>query len=121
MKARIWVCGLMVMTTTSIGAKDQVSVRVSPAISFAPATVVIKTRVEPNADNREMDVTADSEEFHRSSAIQLNGDSAPLTSFFEFHDLPPGEYEVTAVVAGVHSQRALARTHVKVLDKGASR
>jgi hypothetical protein len=105
----------MVMTTTSIGANDKVSVNVSPTVSFAPATLVIKARVEPDPDNREMDVVADSGEFHRSSTVQLDGARAPLTSTFEFRSLPPGDYQVTAMVIGVDRQtRALAHARVKV-------
>ena len=121
MNARTWVCGVMVMTTASVGANDRVSMKVSPAISFAPARLVIRTRVEPDADNREIEVLADSDEFHRSSAVQLDGDRAPLTSTFEFRGLPPGEYKVTAVVAGVNGQRAFAYAQVKVLDSRDSR
>jgi hypothetical protein len=105
----------MVMTTTSIGASDKVSVKVSPTVSFAPATLVIKTRVEPDPDNREMDVVAESGEYHRSSAVQLDGDRAPLTSTFEFRSLPPGDYQITAMVIGVDRQtRALAHARVRV-------
>ena len=94
----------------------------SPAIAFAPATLVIKTRVEPDADNREMDVVAESDEFYRSSTVQLDGDRAPVTSTFRLHGLPPGEYDVTAVVAGVNGQqRAVVHTHVTVIESGASR
>jgi len=120
MHARTWLCGVMMMTTTGVGASDKVSITASPTMSFAPATLVIKTRVEPDPENREMDVVADSGEFHRSSAVQLDGVRAPRTSTFEFRSLPPGDYEVTAMVIGVDRQtRALAHTHVKVVEPGA--
>jgi hypothetical protein len=110
------------MAATSVVANGKVSMKVSPAIAFAPATLVIKTRVEPDADNREMDVVAESDEFYRSSTVPLDGDRAPVTSTFQLRGLPPGEYEVTAVVAGVNGQqRAVAHAHVTVIESGESR
>jgi len=96
--------------------------QVSPAMSFAPANVVIRTRLEPDVDNRGMEVIAESGDFYRSSAIQLEGDRAPRTVTFEFKSLPPGEYQVTAVLLGTDGQRrALVRSHVNVIDTGTSR
>jgi hypothetical protein len=121
MSVRTWIFGMALMTTTVVGAKEQLSIRVSPAISFAPANLVIRTSVEPDASNRAMEVVADSDGFYRSSAIQLDGDRAPKTTTFEFRGLPPGEYDVTAVVIGADGQRrALARAHVNVVESGAS-
>jgi len=110
------------MTTTVAGAKERISMQVSPAMSFAPANLLIRTRVEPDADNRAMEVIAESGEFYRSSAIQLEGDRAPRTVTFEFRSLPPGEYQVTAVVIGTDGQRrAIARSRANVMETGASR
>ncbi len=90
--------------------------QVSPAVSFAPADLLIRTRLEPDVDNRGMVVIAESDDFYRSSEIQLEGDRAPRTVTFEFRSLPPGEYEVTAVVIGTDGQRrAVARSRVNVM------
>jgi len=122
MSARTWLCGMMMMTTTVVGANEPLTMQVSPTMSFAPANLVIRTRLEPDADNRAMEVVAESGDFYRSSAIQLEGDRAPRTVTFEFRSLPPGEYEVTVVVIGTAGQRrALARSHVNVMDMGAPR
>ena len=121
MSVRTWVLGLAVMTTTVVGAKEPLSIRVSPAISFAPANLAIRTSIQPDANNRALEVVADSDGFYRSSTIQLEGDRAPKTTTFEFRSLPPGEYEVTAVVIGADGQRrALARVHVNVVESGSS-
>jgi hypothetical protein len=121
MHVRAWVIGLAAMTTTVVGATEPLSIRVSPAMSFAPATLVIRARVEPDADNRAMEVSADSEGFYRSSAIQLEGDRAPKTATIEFRSLPSGEYEVLAVVIGADGRRkAVARAHVNVIESGSS-
>jgi hypothetical protein len=121
MSAQAWVCALLMMTATVAGAKEPLSVRVSPAMSFAPANLVIRTSLEPDAGNRGLEVIAESADYYRSSAIQLEGDRAPRAITFEFRSLPPGVYEVTAVVIGTDGRRrALARSGVNVLETGAS-
>ncbi len=121
MSVRTWVFGMALMATTVVGAKESLSIRVSPEISFAPANLVIRASVEPDASNRAMEVVADSEAYYRSSAIELDGGRAPRTTTFEFHSLPSGAYEVTAVVIGADGQRrAVAHAHVKVVESGSS-
>jgi hypothetical protein len=51
--------------------------------------------VEPDAENRSMEVIADSATFYRSSRITLEGDCAPKTMMVEFRRVPPGDYEVS--------------------------
>jgi len=122
MSIRTWIFGMALMTTTIVGAKEPISIRVSPEISFAPANLVIRTSVEPDADNRAMEVVADSDEFYRSSAIQLDADRAPKTTTFEFRSFPPGAYEVTAVLIGADGHRkGVARAHVNIVESGSSR
>ena len=122
MRVGIWVLGAALATTTVVAAKEPVSIRVSPAISFAPANLVIETRVEPDAGNRAIEIIADGDAFYRSSTIQLDGDRAPKTSTLMFRGFPPGEYAVTALVIGADGQRkAVARSHVNVIESGTSR
>lgn len=123
MTLRAWILGLAIAATTTVGAaKESLSIRVSPATSFAPANLVIRTRIEPDADNRAMEVVADSEEFYRSSIIPLEGERAPKTTTFQYPGLPPGDYEVTATLLGPGGRpRSMARAHVNVIESGMSR
>jgi hypothetical protein len=122
MRVHAWACGLAVMTTTVVGAKEPLSMRVSPVMAFAPANLMIQTRLEPDANNGAIEVVAESSEFYRSSVIQLEGDRAPRTTTFEFRSVPEGRYEVTAVLIGTDGrQRALVRSHVNIVESGASR
>src|SRR5262249_12634924 len=86
--------GFFLLTASAVGADDPLALRVSPAVSFAPANLIVRATVEANADNRSMEVVAESADFYRSSAIELDGDRAPRTRMFEFRSLPPGVYEV---------------------------
>ena len=122
MNCKAWTIGLMVAAITTGAANGSLSMRVSPATSFAPANLVIRTRVEPDADNRAIEVIADGEDFMRSSMMQLEGDRAPKTTVFEFRSVPPGEYQVTAsLIAADGKRRAMARTHVNVIGSTAPR
>jgi len=122
MRLRVLAIGLAIATTTGARANDSISIRVSPSVSFAPANLVIRTSVEPDADNRVMEIVADSQEFYRSSSVPVEGDRAPKTTMFEFRSLPPGEYRVTAVLFGSNGQRrGTAWAQVKVVESGISR
>ena len=122
MKARCLVVAMVLIATAVTRATEPLSIRVSPAFSFAPANLVIRTSVEPDAENRSMEVIADSAEFYRLSTIALEGDRAPKTTMVEFRSLPPGDYEVTARLIGVDGRRrAIARAQVNVVESGLAR
>ena len=57
-------------------------------MTFAPATLVVRTQVEADENNRSVEVTADSDESYRSSTIPFDGVRAPRTAIFQFRDLP---------------------------------
>ena len=122
MRLQMIAVGLVLATTTGVGANEPIAIRVSPAMSFAPANLVIRTSVEPNVDNRLMEIIADSDQFYRSSMVQLEGDRAPKTTVLEFRSLPPGEYHVTAAVFAADGRpRGIARAQINVVESGMSR
>jgi hypothetical protein len=122
MNARLLILGMTVAATAAAGANQPLAIKVSPAVSFAPANLIIRTSVDPDADNRSLQVVAESDEFLRSSTVMLEGERAPKTTQFEFRSLPPGEYEVSVVVTGADGrQRAISRAHAKVVESGAAR
>jgi len=108
---------LALVTTNVDGANQPVTMKISPAVSFAPANLIIRTRLEPHVNNRAMAVIAESADFYRSSAMELAGDRVPRTLTFEFRGLPPGQYEVTAAIIGTDDRRrALVRARVYVIE-----
>jgi hypothetical protein len=120
MKVRACLLGiLMTSTTLPIGAGERITMKVSPAVAFAPANLVVRTTIEADADNRAVEIVAESPDFYRSSEIQLEGDRAARTTTFEFRSLPPGTYEVRAKLVGVDGQqRAAVRQQVNVIASG---
>ena len=123
MKLRASLFGILMLTTTlPIGAGERITVRVTPAVAFAPANLIVRAMIEADDQNRAVHIIAESADFYRSSEIQLEGDRAPRTSTFEFRSLPPGTYEVRAMLLGAGGQqRAFARQQVNVIASGAGR
>ncbi len=110
----------MLTTTLPLGAGERITMKVSPAVAFAPANLIVRATVIADADNRAVQIIAESEDFYRSSELQLNGDQAARTSMFEFHSLPPGSYEVRANLIGSNGQpRATIRQQINVIASGA--
>ena len=111
---------LMLTTTLPLGAGERITLRVSPALSFAPANLIVRATVLADADNRALEIVAESADFYRSSLIQLEGDRAARTNQLEFRSLPPGTYEVRAKLFGGNGEsRATIRQQVNVIASGA--
>jgi hypothetical protein len=119
MKAKSVLLALLISAAAlPAGARehDRLALRVSPSISFAPANLMVRATIPADPENRAVEITAESPEFYRSSEIQLDGDRAPRTSMFEFRSLPPGSYEVTAILRGSSGeQRATVSQQVNVI------
>ncbi|HEY3042668.1 MAG TPA: hypothetical protein VGJ39_01505 [Vicinamibacterales bacterium] len=117
MRVRVIVCGLfLALSGFSLGAGEKITMKASPEISFAPAHLVVRTTIEPDSENRALEIVIDSPEFYRSSLIQLEGDQAPRTSVVEFRGVPGGNYEISARLLGQGGEsRALARRIIDVI------
>src|SRR4051812_9043406 len=94
-------------------AQERVSVRVSPTVAIAPASLFVSATVAVNAENRSLEIIAESADFYRSSEVGLDGNHAPRVTQFLFKSLPRGTYEVSAVLRGA-SGRQIASTHATV-------
>lgn len=117
MKAHIVAVALFLPSAASVTATSPLTMAVSPAQSFAPTNLTIRLHVEPDADNRALEVVAESGDYYRSSRIQLDGADAPRTTSVEIRHLPGGIYEVRSVlIDNTGRERASARTQVIVIE-----
>jgi hypothetical protein len=98
-------CGVMLLSAVALDASQPVRVRVTPQLARAPADVLVYVTVEPSADNRLLRVSAESEDFLRSSEVPLEGQGSARISILRFRDLPSGEYDVSADVIGPSGER----------------
>lgn len=79
-------------------AKEIVEIRVRGHYFPAPATVPVTVAVEPGVDNHVLIVEADSEDYLRSSEIELDGDREKRLHSLELRSLPAGAYAIRAQV-----------------------
>jgi hypothetical protein len=110
------VIGLLFATGTT-GASEKLSLRVTPNVSSAPSTVMVRAYVTPNAENRWLRNDADSGSFYRSSEIQLEGDKAPMLTEFRLNSLPSGEYTVAAMLIDSKGTETVVRRTAIVLSR----
>ena len=101
-------------TTTNLNGSNVLQMQVSPAVSRAPAMLTVRVTVDSAAENRALQIVAESRDFFRSSQIQLDGRNASPLNVFEFRNLPTGLYQVTGVLVGAHGPRATVLKLVKV-------
>lgn len=121
MKTRVTLAALtiigMLFASGAAGASEKLTLRVTPNVSSAPSTVIVKAIVAKNSDNRWLHIEADSGEFFRSSEIQLDGDKAPLVTEIRLPNLPGGEYNVVAVLRNNMGEETIVRRTAIVLSK----
>lgn len=93
-------------------AERPLHVRVSPLVAHAPADLYIYVSVARRTDNRLLRVTAESDDFFRSSDTQLDGEYSARVTVVRFRELPPGGYEIRAelIVSNGHTSDVAKRT-----------
>jgi hypothetical protein len=116
MKKSLLVTLLLTFGVVAAGAngRPRVSIRVSPAVAFAPALLTVRTTIEPSDENRVLSIQVDSPAYRRISEIQLDGKNAQRTNVLELKDVPTGLYEVRAVLVGPSGPLATTMQLVKV-------
>ena len=94
---------------------EQVTLRLPRRVVTAPGYLRSLIRVAPNAENRSLRVSIDSDAYYRSSDIQLEGASAPMSHFMDWKEVPAGKYDLIVTVLGPSGPRAVRRLNFQVL------
>ena len=111
------ICMSSLARPGTLNGSQPLSLQVSPAMAAAPAFISVRAVIEASDDNRALEVVAQSSDFFRSSRVELDGRAAPPLSVFQYSNLPPGLYEVSAFLIGTSGQRAAVSKIVKVVPR----
>lgn len=115
MKTALVVSAMVGLGTLHGDATQRLNIRVAPAVSSAPAVIQIYVGVQPRAENRLLRVSAESEDFFRSSEAQLDGEQSARMITFTFRGMPEGDYQVSAQLIGSNGRTTdLERCHIIV-------
>ena len=102
----------------SVGAKDNVEIRISGHFFSEPATVQMIIAVEPNAENRTLRVEADGDNMFCATEVSLSGDKEQRLHNIQFKNLAAGEYTLRAQVLSTSSVRSQAEQAIMVTGDG---
>jgi hypothetical protein len=118
---RLLCSGVIALATLTLGetrgtAVERLQLQVTPAVSMAPASVLVRAIIERDATNRQLEIVADSESFYRRTVVDLDGEQAPKVNELRMVDVPGGEYEITATLYDEHGERINARRSIMVMS-----
>jgi hypothetical protein len=104
------LAGLALLAATPLGAGEQLTIRVTPRVAFAPATLVVSAAAQRDPANRALQIQVDSSGYYRSSLMQLDGDQAAITTTVRYEAVPGGMYEVRATLFGSGGEKRAETT-----------
>jgi len=103
------------VTASSQKPADDLALILPRRIVPAPGYMRSVIRVTPSTENRALRVEIDSDDYFRSTEIQLDGASAPMSHFIDWKRMPPGMYAITATLIGSEGTRATRQTRFRVM------
>ena len=109
----------VIATATTVSGRERLQLRARPAFAFAPSDVQMEFSILPDAANRVLEVSAESDDFFRSSVVELEGEHAPRLVSIRYQGLPAGDYNLRgALVNGEGQQLAVVQKTVTVMMSG---
>jgi hypothetical protein len=109
------------LVPSTLNGGEALQMKVSPAVQRAPAMLTVRVMVESSAENRLLQVVAESDTFYRSSEVEIDGENSSPLRVFQFRGLPTGRYEVTGVLLGTQGRRAMISRVAEVVPSPGER
>jgi hypothetical protein len=109
----------IVLASTGVSTRERLEMRARPAFAFAPSDVQMEFSIVPDAANRALEVSAESDDFFRSSVMELDGERAPRVISIRYRGLPAGDYHLRgSLVSDEGHEVAVIEKSVTVMMSG---
>ena len=95
-------------------ADSRLTLRVSPSVAFAPANLFVRATVDVNAENRSLQIIAESTTSTAAARSRSMATMRPRVTLLQFKSVPGGLYAVRAVVRGRAVTRLAIDRHANV-------
>jgi hypothetical protein len=99
-----------------LGAGERLTLSIAGR-GFRACHLVARTTILADADNRAVEIVAESDDFIEVARFSSKARAARTTTF-EFRSLPSGTYEVRANLLGADGLRAMIRQHQRDCQRG---
>lgn len=96
--ATLSICGVADAQAVKLDRETPVAIRAWPKLSLPESWVAVDVHVGAHAENRTVRIVVEGADFYASSNIQLEGDVSARLHRRRWNSLPPGEYEVKAIL-----------------------
>ena len=104
-----------ILAGATISADEAISIAVRPSVTNYGGSAQLKVLVARDEKNRGLSWEIDGPGYYRSSAIDLEGASAPRAYTFLVRNLPGGEFEVRATVRRSDNSTVTDRSSIRVV------
>lgn len=112
------VLPLIVGALQHVSEPDAFQLAVKPPFATSPGVFRAEVIVEPNPDNRWLVLRADSDQYYRSSTMELHGAAAPRRHMMLFEHLPAGKYRIEAILKRSNGDEFIRDVSVQVNGMG---
>jgi hypothetical protein len=103
---------------TTAKAKDRVTVTLSATVLSSDGELHAKVRVDPQDENRLLNISLDGPLYFASTDVQLDGASSARVHDMWWRHIPPGDYIVKATVEVATGRKFIEERHMKVIGSG---
>jgi hypothetical protein len=106
---------LITLAPSATIAKDRVTVTLSATVLSTDGELHATIRVDPQDENRLLNISLDGPFYFASTDKQLDGASSARVHDIWWRHIPPGDYVVKATVEAATGRKFIEERHMKVI------
>ena len=106
---------LLALAPAATTARDRVTITLSATVLSTDGELHATIRVDPQDENRVLNISLDGPFYFASTDKQLDGASSARVHDIWWRHIPPGDYIVKATVEAANGKKFIEERHMKVI------